>query len=104
MIKKAFQVGVIAALLAGASTAMAASAELREARLTATGTSAQLTLDVAGTTTQKLFTLDKPRRVVIDLAHTSAVRGFRLPDRARVSLPTSEPDISRAERCASSCN
>jgi N-acetylmuramoyl-L-alanine amidase len=80
MITKAFQFGVIAALLAGASTAMAASAELREARLTATGTSAQLTLEVAGTTTQKMFTLDKPRRVVIDLARTSAVRGLRVPE------------------------
>jgi len=80
MISKAFQVGVLTALLTAASTAMAASAELREARLTATGTSAQLTLDVAGTTTQKIFTLDKPRRVVIDLPRTSAVRGLRLPD------------------------
>jgi N-acetylmuramoyl-L-alanine amidase len=84
MIKKAFQVGVIAALLAGASTAMAAGAELREARLTATGTSAQLTLDVAGTTTQKMFTLDKPRRVVIDLARTSVLRGLRVPEGAGV--------------------
>ena len=80
MISKAFQVGVLTALLAAASTAMAASAELREARLTATGTSAQLTLDVAGRTTQKIFTLDKPRRVVIDLPRTSAVRGLRLPE------------------------
>jgi len=55
---------------------MAASAELREARLSATGTSAQLTLDVAGTTTQKVFTLDRPRRVVIDLARTTVARGF----------------------------
>jgi N-acetylmuramoyl-L-alanine amidase len=83
MIKKAFQVGAIAALLAGASTAMA-SAELREARLTAAGSSAQLTLDVAGTTTQKMFTLDRPRRVVIDLARTSIVRGLRVPDGAGV--------------------
>jgi len=84
MIKKAFQIGVIAALLPWAGTAMAAGAELREARLTATGTSAQLTLDVAGTTTQKMFTLDKPRRVVIDLARTRKVRGLRLPDGAGV--------------------
>ena len=82
MIKKAFQVATLAALaalLAAGGTAMAAGAELREARLTATGTSAQLTLDVAGATTQKIFTLDKPRRVVIDLAHTGVVRGFRVP-------------------------
>ncbi len=84
MIKKAFQLGVIAALIGGTSAAMAAGAELREARLSATGTSAQLTLDVAGTTTQKVFTLDRPRRVVIDLTHTGVVRGFRVPEGAGV--------------------
>src|SRR4051794_13486677 len=84
MIKKAFQFCVIASLLAAASTAMGAGAELREARLTATGTSAQLTLDVTGATTQKIFTLDKPRRVVIDLAHTGIGRGFRAPSGAGV--------------------
>jgi len=85
MIKKAFQLGLIAALLVGTSAAVAAaSAELREARLSATGTSAQLTLDVAGTTTQKVFTLDRPRRVVIDLARTTVARGFRVPEGAGV--------------------
>ena len=84
MIKKAFQFGVMAALMVGSSAAMAAGAELREARLSATGSSAQLTLDVAGTTTQKVFTLDRPWRVVIDLAHTGVVRGFRAPEGAGV--------------------
>jgi N-acetylmuramoyl-L-alanine amidase len=80
MIKKVFELGVVAVLVGGASAAMAASAELREATLSATGSSAQLTLDVAGTTTQKVFTLDRPRRVVIDLAHTGLARGFRVPE------------------------
>jgi N-acetylmuramoyl-L-alanine amidase len=84
MIKKAFQLGVLVASIAATSAAMAASAELREARLSATGTSAQLTLDVVGTTTQKVFTLDRPRRVVIDLAHTGVMRGFRVPEGAGV--------------------
>jgi N-acetylmuramoyl-L-alanine amidase len=85
MIKKVFKLGVVATLLGGASAAMGGgAAELREARLSATGTSAQLTLDVAGTTTQKMFTLDRPRRVVIDLAHTGVVRGFRAPQGAGV--------------------
>jgi len=79
MIKKAFQLGLIAALLGGMHAAMAASAQLREARLVATPNSAQLTLDVDGATTQKLFTLDRPRRVVIDLARTGIARGFRVP-------------------------
>jgi len=79
MIKKVFELGIVAVLVGGASVAKAAAAELREATLAATGTSAQLTLDVAGTTTQKIFTLDRPRRVVIDLAHTGLARGFRVP-------------------------
>jgi N-acetylmuramoyl-L-alanine amidase len=81
MIKKVFELGAVVALMVGgASAASAATAQLREARLSATGTSAQLTLDVAGTTTQKVFTLDKPRRVVIDLAHTGVAPGFRVPE------------------------
>jgi N-acetylmuramoyl-L-alanine amidase len=80
MIKKVFELALFAVLVGGTSASIAASAELREARLAATGTSAQLTLDVAGTTTQKVFTLDKPRRVVIDLAHTGVAPGFRVPE------------------------
>jgi N-acetylmuramoyl-L-alanine amidase len=90
MIRKAFQalqigtriarLGVAVALLTVTSSALAASAELRDARLSATGTSAQLTLDVAGTTKQKVFTLDRPRRVVIDLPHTRRAPGFRVPE------------------------
>jgi N-acetylmuramoyl-L-alanine amidase len=84
MIKKAFQLGLIAAMLGGAGAAVAAGAQLREAHLSATGTSTQLTLDVSGATTQKMFTLDRPHRVVIDLARTDVVRGFRAPDGAGV--------------------
>src|SRR5258705_10065524 len=80
MIKKVFDLGIVAVLVGGASVAMAAGAQLREATLSATGSSAQLTLDVAGSTTQKIFALDNPRRVVIDLAHTGLARGFRLPE------------------------
>jgi N-acetylmuramoyl-L-alanine amidase len=79
MIKKVFQLAAAIALLAAANIACGAGTEVRDARLSATGTSAQLTLDVAGTTNQKLFSLDKPLRVVIDLPHTNAARGFRVP-------------------------
>jgi N-acetylmuramoyl-L-alanine amidase len=65
---------------ASASAFAAATAELRDARLSAAGGSAQLTLEVTGATTQKIFTLDKPRRVVIDLPHTSLAPGFRAPE------------------------
>src|SRR6266702_866503 len=80
MIKKVFELGIAAVLVCGAGAAVAASAQLREARLSATGASAQLTLDVSGITTQKIFALDKPRRVVIDLAHTGVAHGLRVPD------------------------
>src|SRR5262245_43210559 len=89
MIKKVFQAAralrtlrfvVFAALVGASGAAVAATAELKDARLSATGTSAQLTLDVAGATTQKIFTLDRPRRVVIDLPHTKRAPGLRVPD------------------------
>jgi len=67
-------------MAAAAHSATAASAEVRDAKLTATGTSAQLALEITGTTSQKMFSLDRPRRVVIDLPHTSMARGLRIPD------------------------
>src|ERR1700742_4015923 len=79
MIKKVFRIGVILTLLAAGDTALAAATEVEGARLSATGNSAQLTLDVVGTTSQKLFTLDRPLRVVIDLPHTSLGYGFHVP-------------------------
>ena len=73
---------MLLALLGAAASGpvLAANAELRDARLSATGTSAQLTLEVTGTTNQKIFTLDRPHRIVIDLPHTSLGRGFRTPE------------------------
>jgi N-acetylmuramoyl-L-alanine amidase len=79
MIKKVFQFGMALALLGVADVALGAEAQVSGARLSATGTSAQLTLDVTGTTSQKLFSLDRPLRVVVDLPHTSIVPGFRVP-------------------------
>jgi N-acetylmuramoyl-L-alanine amidase len=79
MIKQVFNLGVILSLLLATDAALGSEAEVRDARLTATGTSAQLTLDVAGTTSQRLFSLDRPLRVVIDLPHTSVVHGFHPP-------------------------
>ncbi len=84
MIKKVFQVGVVALMAGIAHVTLAAGAQLRDARLSAAGTAAQLTLDLVGTTTQKVFTLDRPRRVVIDLPHTTLARGVRAPDGAGV--------------------
>lgn len=79
MIKKAFQLGMVAAVISGASSSLAVAAELRDAHLSATATSAQLTLDVAGSASQKLFTLERPHRAVIDLMHTRRAGGLRMP-------------------------
>ncbi|HEY6482050.1 MAG TPA: AMIN domain-containing protein, partial [Steroidobacteraceae bacterium] len=80
MIKKAFQFGALGILLSGPALAMPPGSQLREAHLAATASAAQLTLEVSGDPTrQRLFTLDHPRRVVIDLLHTRRASGFRLP-------------------------
>lgn len=80
MIKKVFKLALALAAMAVAGPSLAASsAQVRDARLTATGTSAQLVLDLEGEARQKIFTLDRPRRVVIDLPRTSMARGVSLP-------------------------
>jgi N-acetylmuramoyl-L-alanine amidase len=86
MIRKVFLAALVAALgLVGAVTAGAA-AELRAIALSAGADSAQLTLDLQGVResapealTRKLFTLDHPDRVVIDLPHTHLASGVRAP-------------------------
>jgi N-acetylmuramoyl-L-alanine amidase len=79
MIKKIFQSGVVASLVAAAGTSWAASPELRGVQLSATPAAAQLTLDLTDIASQKLFKLDRPERTVIDLGHTKLGRGVRLP-------------------------
>src|SRR5579872_2079161 len=84
MIRKAFHLAATAALLLASERGLAAGAQLRAAHLSATGSSAQLTLDVSGSTAQKIFTLEKPSRAVIDLPRTRIAPGFHLPDAAGV--------------------
>jgi len=80
MIKKAFQTGVVASLIAAVNLASAASTtELRGVRVLATSASTQVVLDLSGTTSEKLFTLEHPQRAVIDLGHTRMARSARLP-------------------------
>ncbi|HXX83416.1 MAG TPA: N-acetylmuramoyl-L-alanine amidase [Casimicrobiaceae bacterium] len=57
----------------------APAAELRAIALSANADSAQVTLDLSGGTAQKLFTLDHPDRVVIDLPHTERGSGVHAP-------------------------
>jgi len=79
MIKKAFQIGVVAALMAAVNLAWAAGTELRGVHVSATPTGTQVTLDLTSATSQRLFTLDHPQRAVIDLGNTRLGGNVRLP-------------------------
>jgi N-acetylmuramoyl-L-alanine amidase len=79
MIKKVFQIGVVASLIAAVNLAWAAGAELRGVRVTATPEGTQVTLDLTAVTTEKLFTLDHPERAVVDLRYTRMAGSLRLP-------------------------
>jgi N-acetylmuramoyl-L-alanine amidase len=79
MIKKAFQIGVVAALMAAVNLAWAAGTELRGVRVSATPAGTQVTLDLTSATSEKLFTLDHPQRAVIDLGNTRLGGNVRLP-------------------------
>ena len=80
MIKNVFQTGVVASLIAAVNLASAASTtELRGVRVLATSAGTQVVLDLSGATSEKLFTLEHPRRAVIDLGHTRMGRSARLP-------------------------
>jgi len=80
MIRKAFRSGLIAAILGGAGASLAAPAtELTDIELSGTRDGAQLTLDLTGVTSQKIFRLSNPDRTVVDLAHTRLARGAHAP-------------------------
>jgi N-acetylmuramoyl-L-alanine amidase len=78
MIRKVFLRGLAALGVAGL-VATATAAELRAIALTATPDYAQVTLDLTEASSQRLFTLDHPDRVVIDLPHTRLAGGVHLP-------------------------
>jgi len=79
MITKGFFRGFAALAVAVGGFSAAPAAELRGIALSANSDSAQVTLDLSDGTTQKLFTLDHPDRVVIDLPHTARASGVRAP-------------------------
>ena len=79
MIKKAFQIGVVAALMAAVNLAWAAGTELRGVRVSAIPGGTQVTLDLTSVTSEKFFTLDHPQRAVIDLGNTRLGGNVRLP-------------------------
>ena len=79
MIKKAFQIGVVSALVMAVNPAWALGSQLRSVRVTTTPTGTQVTLDLTSATTEKFFTLDHPDRAVIDLRSTRLAGNLRLP-------------------------
>jgi N-acetylmuramoyl-L-alanine amidase len=79
MIQKIFYPGVAAALLSLGLSSVLAAAELRDIHLTSETGSAQLTLDLDQPVAQKVFTLEHPDRVVIDLTRTHAATGVHAP-------------------------
>ena len=79
MIKKVFRQGCAAALIGTAAFTPAIGAELRGIGLSAAADSAQLTLDLTDQAAQKVFALDHPDRIVIDLPHTERMHGVRAP-------------------------
>ena len=79
MIRRGFLLcGVFLALSANA--AAAGHADLRSVDLAAAPDRAGLTLDLSRTTAYRLFTLEQPSRVVIDLANTRLASGLHLPE------------------------
>lgn len=79
MISKVFRATLITALASVAGMAAADAAELRAMELDASATAAQVSLDLSTGIAEKLFALDNPDRIVIDLPHTHLMPGFRTP-------------------------
>jgi len=84
MIAKAFHRAIAAALIGTGILSPAVAAELRGVELSAAGNSATVTLELSGPTADKLFTLDSPDRVVIDLLGTHLSGGVHAPEGAGV--------------------
>jgi N-acetylmuramoyl-L-alanine amidase len=84
MITKVFRSGMVAGVLGLAAISPGSAAELRGVSLASDTASARVTLDLTEGTPQKVFTLDHPDRVVIDLPQTSLASGAHLPAAAGV--------------------
>jgi N-acetylmuramoyl-L-alanine amidase len=79
MIRKAFCEGFAAGLLGLGAISVSGAAELRGIHLSTSADSAQVTLDLTVGATHKLFTLEHPDRVVIDLSQTHLASEVRVP-------------------------
>jgi len=79
MIRKAFCEGFAAGLLGLGAISLSCAAELRGVHLSTSADSAQVTLDLTEGATPRLFTLEHPDRVVIDLSQTHLASEVRAP-------------------------
>ena len=79
MIRKTFCEGFAAGLLGLGAISLSGAAELRGIHLSTGADSAQVTLDLTEGATHKLFTLEHPDRVVIDLSQTHLASEVRVP-------------------------
>jgi N-acetylmuramoyl-L-alanine amidase len=79
MIKKVFLRGLFAAGVVWGAISLAGAAQLRALALTASANSAQVTLDFSDAAAQKIFRLEHPQRVVIDLPNTHLAQGVHAP-------------------------
>ena len=79
MIKKIFFWGLVAGSVVLGAGSPAVGGELRDIALSADAESAQLTLDLTDVAPQRLFTLEHPDRVVVDLPDTHRAGGVHAP-------------------------
>jgi N-acetylmuramoyl-L-alanine amidase len=84
MIKKVFRRGFAAACVGMVALTPAFATELRGIGLSSAADSAELTLDLTDAAPQRVFTLDHPDRIVIDLPHTQRMPGVHAPTPAGV--------------------
>jgi N-acetylmuramoyl-L-alanine amidase len=84
MIRKVFYFRLAAALAALGAFSQLPAAELRAIHLAADADTAQVTLDLDAAVTQKVFRLEHPDRIVIDLLRTHRGAGVKAPAPAGV--------------------
>ena len=84
MINKIFLSALSAGMISVCALSATHAAEVRAIVLSAGTDGAQLTVDLSDATSQNLFTLDHPDRVVIDLPNTQLANGVHVPAAAGV--------------------
>src|SRR5438876_490465 len=84
MIKHVFLLGLITGAIAASPAVAAPHTELRTLGLASSDDGAGVTLELSQRTAYKLFMLDKPTRVVLDLRDTRLARSAHIPQGAGV--------------------